>query len=281
MDPAQLVEERGDPVVGLDLGGDQVGHQVQLRDEVAGEGEPVELRVGRHQRPEGPGGAVELAVQAEVLEGRDLAFEARQEDRELLAHGGGARRLPVGAREHGDGLGALRQADQGREHLAERREHDVLEGVAQHAGIRQVVGVLRGQAEVDLLDLVFEARDLLEPVLDEVLDRLDVVVDLALDGLDGPGVRLREAGVDPAQAIEGVHGEDPPHVRAVDGAQQRDQVLDLDHDPVAVEGELREVVREGADLGGIAAVERRETLEGVHQIGSFFPRAERAIRPRP
>ncbi|MNL28917.1 hypothetical protein D3C87_1505830 [compost metagenome] len=118
---------------------------------------------------------------------------------------------------------------------------------------------------MDLLDLVLEARDLPEAILEVVLDRLDVVVDLSLDRLDGHGVRFRETGVDGAQPLEAVHRENAAHIRAVDGAQKGDQVLDLDHDPVAVEGELREVVREFADLGGIAPVERREGSKIHHR----------------
>ena len=97
------------------------------------------------------------------------------------------------AREHGGarmcvGEPAHRPGD--RPH---RREQHSRARVGEHHRVREVVDVLRGAREVDQLARAGKLGRCRDPLPDEVLDRLDVVVGLALDRLDPFGVREREA----------------------------------------------------------------------------------------
>jgi hypothetical protein len=60
--------------------------------------------------------------------------------------------------------------------------------------VAQVVDVLRGAGEVDELRHRRQLRVVADPLLQEILDRLDVVVGGALDGLDRLGIVVRERG---------------------------------------------------------------------------------------
>ena len=94
------------------------------------------------------------------------------------------------------------RGDRGAER-AQLGEHYRIQGVAQHQPVGQVVDVFRGAGEVHEFAVSGQAAQFRQPLLDEVFDRLDVVVGDRLDGLDALGGGGIELGFDPLERCLG------------------------------------------------------------------------------
>ncbi len=248
-----------------------------MLDERLRHGRPVGARDGDDVRPVGAGGAVELAQVLGALDAAQLSAQAVREDGELLAHRRRRGRLPVRAAEHRD-VGVLarhvgelvgQRGRGGQPHVAHAALH--------HERVRQVVDVLGRAREVHELARRGEARRAEslggggDAALDEVLDGLDVVHRLALDGGELGDLVGAERGGDPAQVRDlgvgegGGAGDDGAGGRRR-AVAQRDQPLDLDVDARPVQRGLAEVVHQRCDGAPVAAVERAER-EGRRDVG--------------
>jgi hypothetical protein len=121
--------------------------------------------------------------------------------------------------------------------------------------VGEVVDVLGGATEMYELDLGAEP-DLGQPLLQVVLDRLDVMVDLALDllySIDILGTEL----CDPAPDRFGPVTFDRRELRYPALSGEGDEPLDLNREALAKERLLRKGSRVGLDLRCISPVERR------------------------
>jgi hypothetical protein len=186
--PPGRVAQLGDAVVRLDLGGHRVEGEVEAGHEAFGERGPVDVGIGGDMRVVVADRAVDLAGEFDRRDLRALALQACDHVRQFLAQGGGRGGLAVGARQHRlRGLGAGHVA-QGPDHAVERGQEQ-LAALAQHQPVGEVVDVLAGAGEVDELQRRGQLGIVAQPLLDQVLDRLDVVVGGALDLLDPGRVR--------------------------------------------------------------------------------------------
>lgn len=91
--------------------------------------------------------------------------------------------------------------------LAHQWQQHVVTAGAQHQRVGQVVDVFAGAGEVDELADLGQLRQLGSLLLEEVFDRLDVVVGGALDFLDALGVLKFEIGGQVVQQGIGFGGE--------------------------------------------------------------------------
>ncbi len=118
-----------------------------------------------------------------------------------------------------------------------------------------------------------------EPLLEEVLDRLDVVHRDALDLGELGHLVGAEVVDDRPQGGDLVVGQ-PPHAGHDVVARLVDQPLDLDVHALPVERRLREVVDERRDRAAVAAVERTERDGRVRvSEGSHAAQSPRAADP--
>src|SRR5690606_30960670 len=99
----------------------------------------------------------------------------------------------MGAREHRQRGELVRHAAQGGGDAVECRQHHVATGGVEHQAVGQVVDVFAGAGEVHELERRAEFGVVGQAFLDEVLDRLDVVVGGAFDLFDAGSVGGREA----------------------------------------------------------------------------------------
>ena len=152
-------------------------------------------------------GAVGFSEQLDVRELGALPGEARGDVGDLLAEGGGRRRLSMGPRQHRAVCVLVGQRAQRGNQLVHAGKEEALSGLAQHQRVAEVVDVLGGAGEV------YELRDGRELVpvgelrFEEVLHRLDVVVGGRLDLLDAAGVGLVEVVDEPLEIPVGLARE--------------------------------------------------------------------------
>ena len=171
----ERVEQFGDVVVRLDLRGQRVGIEAQPADKGAAHRRPVDLWIGRNMGIEIAHGAVDLAAQDNLRDrtarpGQPLGVHAQ-----FLGQGGRRGRLPVGSCQHGQAAGFLGQhIDRFDDPLHVLEQH--LTPGAQHQPVGEIVDVLGGAGEMDKLDAGSEPADRRYPLLDEVLDCLDIVI---------------------------------------------------------------------------------------------------------
>ena len=192
---------------------------------------------------------VQLAVQP-VREDGELLAERRRRGG-LAVRAGEHRLVGLVARERGDLVGERLRGGQ----------PDLVDRAAHHERVGEVVDVLAGAGEVDELADVVAARSrpgVREPLLEEVLDRLDVVHGDALDlgrarrPRPARTSRRRRAGRRPSSSVSvGAPGTTPSVVEV-------DQPLDLDVHALAVQRGLAQVVDERRDRRAVAAVQRTE-----------------------
>ncbi len=198
--------------------------------------------------------AVEFAEKFLAVEMAALAVQARGENRQLLAHRGGRGLLAVGAREHRDGFVTpcerADRVDQRNELRAEFARGELF----QDQRISEVVQILGRAAEMDHLDRQRRV-DIGEAFLDEVFDRLNVVVGLSFERFHAARVGGTEIGVERAQAAR--------HCRVqrrerVDLRIRGEREIPLDFDPHAIADQrgLAEVIAERGRAGAIAAIDR-------------------------
>ena len=187
------------------------------------------------------GRAAELAADCHFVHRRELCAQAVGEDADLLAQARGRRRLAVGLGEHGNPGPLVGELLEDFDHLDEFRAVDVGDGLLDRHRNRCVVDVLRGQAEVDKLFILFEAEDV-ELLLEEIFDGFDVVVGDRFDLLDARGVGEREVFVNRAQRVENAV-VDSGELRQRNFAQS-DEIFDLDAHAVAYQSEFRKILVE-------------------------------------
>ena len=117
---------------------------------------------------------------------------------QFLAHGGGAGGLAVGAAEHGHGgMGVRHVAQLGDDRVQRRQQHRVARAL-ELQGVAGVVDVFAGAGEMHELQRGTQLVVTLQSLLDEVLDRFDVVIGGFLDFLDSVGVLLGKVFIDRA-----------------------------------------------------------------------------------
>jgi hypothetical protein len=114
-----------------------------------------------------------------------------------------------------------------------------------------------GQAAVCVI-----GRDLGEPLLHEVLDRLHVVLGDPLGGGHLVDLGRAERAHHLAQALD-LGCRESPHARNHLTLGEVDEPLDLDVHAGPVQGRLTEVVDEGGDRPAVAPVERTERDRGL------------------
>ena len=282
VEPRQVRIQLGLPVVALDLRRERVPREPEPLDERPADPGPVRVGHRGEVRPERAGGAVELAEVLGVADPAQLPSQPRREDGQLLAERRRRRGLPMGMREH-------RYAAQLAGHLGDlvddrsrAGQPDLLDRALDHQRVREVVDVLGGAGEVHELaePAVLVGRDDRgETVLEEVLDRFDVVDRLPLDGGELVHLRRPELRHDAAQGRLLVVGE-VPHTRHDLVVGQVDEPLHLDTDPHPVEGGLGEEVDQRRHDRAVPAVERTEGHRrvGVRERGhgSMLPEPHRA-----
>ena len=184
IDPLEVVEDRGDVVVVLDLRGDLRTFQVQdVVDETVREFDPVDARVSGYVRVEIPGGSAELGRRRNRARQRDLLVQPFDEYANLLAEFRRRGGLPVRMRQQRDLFPLLRQCRELGHQLFDQRIVDVVGRVAQCRRNRRVVDVLRREPEVHEL-LVRADTELLHFLFYEVFDGFHVVVGRLLDLFD-------------------------------------------------------------------------------------------------
>ena len=219
--------------------------------------------------------------------GRKLASEARGKDRELLAHRRRRRGLPMGACQHRHPRIGCREAADPADQVAHRRHHDFVARPLQHRCVGEVVDVLRRACEVHVLRMGGETLDRGDPLLDEILHGLHVVVGPGLDGAYVLRVHHGEVAVHgPAgsRAVRVGHGQfdDGRRVR------QMQEPLDFDPHARAYQAELGDQRRQRRDPRAVAPVERRNGSQGrqLHR-GLWYCKGRtigrghgRVIRPR-
>ena len=238
------------------------GFQVRLQrlDEAARERRPVDLRIGDEMRVEVADRAVDLAGDRDGREARALLGQAMHEVGDFLAQRRRRRGLAMSARHHGNGSVGMRERAQPADQRVEARQQHLVARVAQHQRVAQVVDVLGRAREVHELAPRAPGRHRVEAGLDEVLDRLHVVIGLALDALDLRGLgfgQIRSQGVQRRQGLRG-------QATQLDDARlggQRLQPERLDAHPLADQPALAEERPQLGCLVGVAAVDRGDGVE--------------------
>ena len=120
-----------------------------------------------------------------------------------------------------------------------------------------VIDILRGEPEVDELLLISKPEGI-EPLLDEVLHGLDIVVRRTLDLLDTCCISAGEAQVDVVEVLDTLLIEHLAQRREL--LAQSDEVKDLDTYPIADQCLLREVGDECLGLRPVASIDRGNSL---------------------
>jgi hypothetical protein len=159
---------------------------------------------------------------------------------------------PRQQRQPGVGVGDFSQRGG---HRIELRQQHLLARVAQHQRIGQVVDVLAGAGEVHEFLRLRETGVTADLFLDEVLDRLDVVVGGRLDRLDPLTVGFAEVIRNRCQGgdLGGIEGRQFGNLRF---GGQRQQPFDLHLHAPMHQAELAEDRTQRFDLAGVAAVQR-------------------------
>ena len=161
----------------------------------------------------------------------------------------------MGARQHRQRGMRVRHRAQGLDQPVHAGQQHAVARLAQHQRVAEVVDVLAGAGEMHEFQRGAQLRVVLQPFLDQVLDRLDVVVGGAFDLLDPRRIDHVEVPGERMQARLGAAGE----LRQLDDARlrgQRQQPFDLDLDPGADQAVLGEDRPQRVDLAGVTAVER-------------------------
>ena len=162
----------------------------------------------------------------------------------------------MGARQHRQ-LGVLmRQSGDGVADLVEHRQQRLSACFAQHQGISQVVDILGGAGEVNELADCLQFGVAGDLFLEQVLDRLHVVVGGPLDILDPLGVSQGEMFEQPIENMAGMLAQSR-HFGNAGLAGQRLQPADLDQHPMANQAILAEDRPQIGGLVGIAAIDGR------------------------
>ena len=261
VEAADGIEQLGDVVVRLDLGSVRVEGQPEALDEGFGVGRPVDGRIGGQVGVVVAHGTVDLAEHLDAFDLRQLTTQTRSDVGHFLAEGGRAGRLAMGARQHRLFGVLVGQRDDRFGHFTHLRQQHVVQAATQHQGMRQVVDVFTGAGEVDELGDGVEFGVAFDLFLQEVLDRLHVVVGGAFDVLDALGILDTEFTDDAIQHGVGIRGEGR-HFSDLGVGGQALQPAHLDDDAGTDQAEFTEVLAQGLGLGAIAAIDGRQGGEG-------------------
>ena len=193
------------------------GQAHAVGDELAGDGDPVDVRAGGQMRAEGAGRAVDLAQVLLVLDVPQLTVQTVDVDGELLAERGRCGRLAVGEGEQGLVLVFLGLGGEVVDDLLERRRPYLLHRVLHATGDGQVVDVFGRAGEVhEGLQLVVDVgqlgRSLVDLIIDVVLHGLHIVVgDGLMSGvlLDAFGAEVLGNGAQEGLLLRRVNGLTP------------------------------------------------------------------------
>ena len=183
----------------LDLRGVGIPAQLLRSNELAAQFDPVDIGARAVEGVVVADRAIPFGEDLHRFEPPSRALQARTDVGHLLAEGGGACTLAVGAREHRQLGMRSRQRAQRRQQRVELRQQYLHAGLLQQPRIAQVVDVLRGAAEMHQLQRRAGRAGSGQLVTHEVLHCLDVVIDALIDDLDrfgGVGPRVaRQAGI--------------------------------------------------------------------------------------
>ena len=138
----------------------------------------------------------------------------------------------------------------------QERLQDVAPCLGERQSMREIVDVLRRAREVNELRDARHFRDAREPLLQPILDRLDVVLRLALDGLDAGSIVLREALADFSDGRSRCVGKGRDLGDGRFGGQCTEPCK-LDADAMANQSEFAELPAQRGDFARVSAVERR------------------------
>ena len=259
--PRDCIKQFGHVVVRFDL--DAVGLKVQPQAQWLGrfhhfatEFLPVKVGPGRQVRVVVTHRTVHLGQNfhgGNAVAGR---VQAHHHVGNLLAHGGRAGSLAVGAAEHGDvgmGVGHLPQLHQ---HPVQRRQHHHIAGTANLKGMAGVIDVFAGTGKVHKLvgGLQFGARFKLR--LDPVFHRLYIVVGGFLNRLDRLAIGFGEILHQPQQVGAGPRRQGLELGKS--GVAQGDEPGHFDlHAPLHI-ALLAHQRAQCGKFGGVAAVQRGE-----------------------
>ena len=253
--PHHRVEKFRHVVVRLDLNGIGVPVQPQiLGHEAAGKLLPIQFRVCRQMGVVVADRAVDLAQQRHRRQLRPLTFETIGDIGHLLAERGRRGRLAMSPRQHGLVGVLVRQSGDGVDALVQRRQQRLGPRLAQHQRIGQIVDVFGGTGEMDEFADRFQFGVAGDFFLEQILDRLHVVVGGALDVLDPLGVRQAKVLDQPAQDMEGVLAQ-RRHFRDAGMTGQRLQPAHLHPYPMADQAVFAEDRPQLGGLVGIAPVD--------------------------
>ena len=147
-----------------------------------------------------------------------------------------------------------------RRHRGDRRQQDALARFGQHQRVGEVVDVLGRAGEMHELELGSGGARRRELLAHEVLDRLDVVVGLALNRLDAgePGlIHATGEGFEARRHRRGGAGER----REAAGAGQPCEPRGLNAHAAGDQGGLAEERRKVGAFVGIASVEGRQRVQ--------------------
>src|SRR5690554_1295885 len=190
------IEQLGDVVVGLDLGGVGVPAQAQAFYELLGIGFPVDLRVSGKVGVIVSDRTIDFAKQGCLANLLQLATQAVDHVGNFLAHGGWRGWLTVGAGQHRLGREIPCHFFQFADNAVHGRQQYLVTALFEHQAVGQVVNVFRGTGKVDEFGNLLQDRmavgDGFEFFLDKIFHGFDVVVGRALNGFDSLGVRFAE-----------------------------------------------------------------------------------------
>ncbi len=172
----------------------------------------------------------------------------------------------MGARQHRQAGMVVSQSAQGGQQGVQARQNHGVACLPQHQGIGEGVDVLGGAGEVDEFERRAEVGLLAEPFLDEVFDRLDIVVGRRFDRLDPVGVLDPELLTEGQQAgtggrIEGRQFDDAGLVGECDQPGQFNPNAGMD------QAEFGEDRPQWIGAGSVAAIDRGQGREAMRAHG--------------
>ncbi len=141
------------------------------------------------------------------------------------------------------------------------RQQAVVQALAEHQGMGQVVDVFRGAGKVNKFGHGVQFRNAGNFFLDEVLDRFHIVIGGAFDVLDALGVLKAELTDQTVQNFVGFGGK-LGYLSYSGMSGQLLQPADLDGYPVPDQAIFTENFTEDADLAAIASIDRGNGGQG-------------------
>ena len=264
------IKQLGHVVVRLDLDavgleGEAQAHGLGGFNHVFTESFPVEIGPGRQVGVVIAHRAIHFGHDLHSGNALDHSLQAHHHVGQFLADSGGAGGLAMGAAEHGHASMQVRHLAQLADDAVQSGQHDLVATGAQLQGVAGVVDVFAGAGKVHKLGRVFQFGARFEFGLDPVLDRLDVVVGVFLEILDGSAVGFGEILHQPQQVGTGASGEGLEFGKT--GIRQRHEPGHFDLHTAVHVAVLAHDGAQGGEFGGVAAVQRRQDIQGGEAHG--------------